>query len=116
MLGGMRQAVRFAATPAGRVAYSVTGSGPPLLCLSGWDSHLGLMWEHADHRRFVEALARERTVIRYDKLGCGLSDRTRTDFTIESELTVLESLVSHLGLERFALFGSCEGGMVAAAY
>src|SRR5690349_2678629 len=98
MLGRMRQAVRFVATPAGRVAYSATGSGPPLLFLSGWVSHLGLMWEHPDHRRFVEALSRERTVIRYDKLGCGLSDRTRTDFSMESELAVVEALVEHLGL------------------
>ena len=108
--------MRFAATPAGRVAYSVTGSGPTLLCLTGWVSHLGLMWENAEHRRFVEALAREHTVIRFDKLGCGLSDRDRTDFTMESELAVLEALVEHLGLRRFALFGSCESGQVAAAY
>lgn len=112
----MKQVVRFAETPAGRVAYSVTGSGPPLLCLLGWVSHLGLMWENPEHRRFVEALAREHTVILYDKLGCGLSDRDRTDFTLEFELAVLEALVAHLGLKRFALFGSCEGGQVAVAY
>jgi pimeloyl-ACP methyl ester carboxylesterase/DNA-binding CsgD family transcriptional regulator len=112
----MRQVVRFAGTPAGRVAYSVTGTGPPLVCLLGWVSHLGLMWENPEHRRFVEALAREHTVIRYDKLGCGLSDRARTDFTMESELAVLEALVAHLGLTRFALFGSCESGQVVAAY
>jgi pimeloyl-ACP methyl ester carboxylesterase/DNA-binding CsgD family transcriptional regulator len=112
----MRQVVRFATTPAGRVAYSVTGSGPPLLCLFGWVSHLGLMWEDPEHRRFVEALAREHTVIRYDKVGCGLSDRARTDFTMEFELAVLAALVEHLGLKRFALFGSCESGQVAAAY
>jgi len=112
----MRQVVRFAGTPAGRVAYSVMGSGPPLVCLFGWVSHLGLMWEDPEHRRFVEALAREHTVIRYDKLGCGLSDRDRTDFTMEFELAVLRALVEQLGLKRFALFGSCESGQVAAAY
>jgi pimeloyl-ACP methyl ester carboxylesterase/DNA-binding CsgD family transcriptional regulator len=116
MLGGMRQVVRFAGTPAGQVAYSVTGSGPPLLYLPGWVSHLGLMWENPEHRRFVEALGREHTVIRYDKLGVGLSDRTRDDFTLESELAVLDALVEHLGFDRFALLGSCEGGQVAAAY
>jgi pimeloyl-ACP methyl ester carboxylesterase/DNA-binding CsgD family transcriptional regulator len=112
----MKQVVRFVATPAGRVAYSMTGSGPPLVYGLGWVSHLGLMWENPEHRRFVEALAREHTVIRYDKVGCGLSDRVRTDFTLESELAVLEALVEHLELKRFALFGSCEGGQVAAAY
>src|SRR5205814_4146986 len=63
-----------------------------------------------------EALAREHTVIRYDKVGCGLSDRPRTDFTMEAELAALEALVEHLELKRFALLGSCEGGQVAAAY
>jgi pimeloyl-ACP methyl ester carboxylesterase/DNA-binding CsgD family transcriptional regulator len=116
MLTVMKQVTRFAATPAGRVAYSVTGSGPPLVCLLGWVSHLGVLDETPEHRRFVEALAREHTVIRYDKVGCGLSDRTRTDFTLESELVVLEALVGHLELGRFALFGSCEGGQTAAAY
>ncbi|TDV56411.1 alpha/beta fold hydrolase [Actinophytocola oryzae] len=112
----MRQVVRFAGTPRGRVAYSVTGSGPPLVCMFGWVSHLGLMWETPDHRRFVEALSRTHTVIRYDKVGCGLSDRDRTDFSMESELAVLAALVGQLGLGRFALFGSCESGQVAAAY
>jgi pimeloyl-ACP methyl ester carboxylesterase/DNA-binding CsgD family transcriptional regulator len=116
MLTVMKQVTRFAATPAGRVAYSVTGSGPPLVCMLGWVSHLGVMGENPEHRRFVEALAREHTVIRYDKLGCGLSDRTRTDFSMESEQVVLEALVQHLELENFALFGSCDSGQVAAAY
>jgi pimeloyl-ACP methyl ester carboxylesterase len=100
----------------GRVAYTVTGSGPPLVCAPGWVSHLGLLEEIPEHRRFVGALAREHTVIGYDKVGCGLSDRHRTDFTMESELAALEGLVGHLGLTRFALFGSCESGQVAAAY
>jgi pimeloyl-ACP methyl ester carboxylesterase len=112
----MRQVVRFAGTPAGRVAYSVTGGGPPLVCMFGWVSHLGLSWEMPEHRQFVEALSRTHTVIRFDKAGCGLSDRDRTDFTMESELAVLQALVEQLGLERFALFGSCESGQVAAAY
>jgi pimeloyl-ACP methyl ester carboxylesterase/DNA-binding CsgD family transcriptional regulator len=116
MLSRMKQVVRFAGTPAGRVAYAMTGSGPPLVYVPGWVSHLGLMWENPEHRRFVEALAREHTVIQYDKVGCGLSDRARTDFTMESELAVLEALVEHLELKRFALFGSCESGQVAAAY
>src|SRR3954466_1353575 len=105
MLTRMKQVVRFAATPAGRIAYSMTGSGPPLVCMIGWVSHLGLMWEDPEHRRFIEAPAREHPVIRYDKVGCGLSDRTRTDFTLASELAALEALVEHLELKRFALFG-----------
>ncbi|WP_045741636.1 alpha/beta fold hydrolase [Actinoplanes rectilineatus] len=112
----MGPVVRFAATPAGRVAYTVTGSGPPLLCLAGWVSHLALMAENPQHERFFDGLARSRTVIRYDKIGCGLSDRSRTDFSLDVELATVRALTAHLGLDRFALFGSCEGGQVAAAY
>jgi pimeloyl-ACP methyl ester carboxylesterase/DNA-binding CsgD family transcriptional regulator len=116
MLVPVKQVVRFASTPGGRVAYSVVGSGPPIVYLLGWVSHLGLAWEAPSHRRFVEALAQEYTVIRYDKLGCGLSDRTREVFTLESELETLDALIKHLGLKRYVLFGSCEGGQVAAAH
>jgi pimeloyl-ACP methyl ester carboxylesterase/DNA-binding CsgD family transcriptional regulator len=112
----VRQAIRFVATRGGRVAYSVVGSGPPLVCLFGWVSHLGLFWEDPSHRRFIEPLARDFTVIRYDKLGAGLSDRDRDEFTLESELEVLTTLIDHLGLRRLSLFGSCDGGQVAAAY
>jgi pimeloyl-ACP methyl ester carboxylesterase/DNA-binding CsgD family transcriptional regulator len=111
----VRPGIRFASTPAGQVAYSVTGSGPPLVYLSGWISHLELMWDLPDHRRFVEDLGRENTVIRYDRVGCGLSNRSRDEFTLESELAVLDALVDHLGLARYAVLGSCEGGQVAAA-
>jgi pimeloyl-ACP methyl ester carboxylesterase/DNA-binding CsgD family transcriptional regulator len=116
MLAEVKQVVRFVSTPGGRVAYSVAGSGPPLVYLPGWVSHLGVMWEMPAHRRFIEALAGEHTVIRYDRLGCGLSDRARDAFTLRSELDVLQALVKQLRLRDFALFGSCDGGQVAAAY
>lgn len=116
MLVSVKQGVRFASTPGGRVAYSVVGSGPPIVYLLGWVSHLGLAWELPSHRRFVEALAQRYTVIRYDKLGCGLSDRPREVFTLESELETLDALIGHLGLKRYSLFGSCDGGQVAAAH
>ncbi len=32
--------MRYCATPAGRVAYATAGAGPPLLCDSGWVTHL----------------------------------------------------------------------------
>ena len=36
----MALAVRYCASPAGRVAYSTSGSGPVLLCDSGWITDL----------------------------------------------------------------------------
>jgi DNA-binding CsgD family transcriptional regulator/pimeloyl-ACP methyl ester carboxylesterase len=45
-----------------------------------------------------------------------LSDRARQDFTLESELETLDALIAHLGLKRYTLFGSCDGGQAAAAH
>ena len=36
----MRPRIRYCATPAGRVAYSTAGTGPPLLLDTGWVTHL----------------------------------------------------------------------------
>ena len=52
----------------------------------------------------------------YDKQGCGLSERSRTDFSLESEIRPLETVVDHLKLKRFALFGYSQSGPVAIAY
>ena len=40
-----------------------------------WISHLEEEWEFPEVRAFIEALAAEHTVVRYDRLGTGLSDR-----------------------------------------
>jgi pimeloyl-ACP methyl ester carboxylesterase len=54
--------------------------------------------------------------VRYDQRGSGLSDRNRTDFTLEAELKDLETVIEHLKLKRLALLGISLGGPIAAAY
>ena len=112
----MRQTIGFVTTPDGRVAYSTFGSGPPVLCDTGWVSHLEVMWRGEAYRRFFERLAETHTVIRYDKPGTGLSDRVRTDFTIEPEVRAVEAVVDHLELRRLSFIGMSQGGAVAAAF
>jgi pimeloyl-ACP methyl ester carboxylesterase len=52
-------------------------------------------------------------VVRYDKHGCGLSDRNRTDFSLDPEVRTIEAIVKKLELKSFVLWG--HGGMGAAA-
>lgn len=111
----MRQAIAFVTTPQGRVAFATSGSGPPLLCDTGWVSHLNYMWQLEAYRNFYEQLA-AHTVIRYDKLGTGLSDRNRTDFTYEPDVQAVEAVVDRLGLKRLSFLGMSQGGPVAALY
>jgi pimeloyl-ACP methyl ester carboxylesterase len=52
-------------------------------------------------------------VVRYDRHGCGLSDRNRTDFSLESEVRTIEALVKKLELKSFVLW--VQGSMGASA-
>jgi pimeloyl-ACP methyl ester carboxylesterase/DNA-binding CsgD family transcriptional regulator len=107
--------IRYCGTPAGRVAYSVSGTGPPLLCDSGWITHLRGQLELFSFGAFIERLAERFTVIRYDKPGCGLSDRDGIDLSFEGQVAVALAVADAAGAKRFRLFGASQGGQLAAA-
>jgi pimeloyl-ACP methyl ester carboxylesterase/DNA-binding CsgD family transcriptional regulator len=113
------QAVRYCTTPAGRVAWSATGSGPPLLLDSGWVTHLRRGLELFGFGPFVAALAERFTVIRYDKPGCGLAaagpDGDPPDLSFEAQVAVTLAVADSAGADRFRMFGASQGGQVAAA-
>ena len=80
----MQQQIGFCTTNDGvRIAYATVGTGPALVVANHAPSHLGLEWEEARVRDFWEAIGRHHLVVRYDKHGCGLSDRNRTDFSLD---------------------------------
>jgi len=81
----VRPSIRYCDTPAGRVAYSTVGAGPPLLCDSGWITDLRGQLELFSFGSFVARLAERFTVIRYDKPGCGVSDRDGIDLSFEGQ-------------------------------
>ena len=113
----MEQQIRFFTTAEGvRIAYATVGEGPVLLNVAYWLSHLEFDWKDAAYRSFFEALARNNTLIRYDKHGCGLSDRDRTEFSLESEVQVLEGLIDNVAPDRLALLGISQAGPIALAY
>ena len=112
----MEQRIAFVTTPTGRVAYATAGSGPAILVDSGWVSHLVYGWEPGVYRTFFERLAERHTLVRYDKPGTGLSDRARTDFSIEPEVAAIEAIVRQLGLRRLAVVGLSQGGAVAGVF
>ena len=82
---------------------------------AGWTTHLEWFFRHPA-TLLVEPLAEHLDLITFDKHGSGLSDRDRTDFTVDAEVYDIEALVDHLGLDRFFLMGMSEGGLAAAAY
>ena len=106
--------IRYCATPAGRVAYSTSGAGPALLFESGWVSHLRGQLEFASFGSFVTRLAERFTVIRYDKPGCGLSDRDAIDLSFDGQVAAALAVADAVGASRFRMFGASQGGQLAA--
>jgi pimeloyl-ACP methyl ester carboxylesterase/DNA-binding CsgD family transcriptional regulator len=111
----MEQDIRFRTAGDGaRMAYSTMGTGPALVFVPRWVSHLELNWQ--SRRELLTPLAEHFRLVRYDKRGTGLSDRAIEDFSIDSQLRDLTALIEELGLERFSLYASSAGGPVAVSY
>ena len=98
------------------MAYGVTGSGPVLLVVPGWLSQLDLGWSIPAERMFHEALSSGRTLVRYDRPGCGLSDPYVGPRTMALELETISAVVETVGATGVELFGWSLGAAVAAQW
>src|ERR1700749_4136060 len=107
--------IRYCNSPAGRVAYSTSGAGPALLLDTGWITDLRAQLELLSFGAFLERLAERFTVIRYDKPGCGLSDRNGIDLSFDGQLAAALAGADAVGAGRFRLFGASQGGQLATA-
>jgi pimeloyl-ACP methyl ester carboxylesterase/DNA-binding CsgD family transcriptional regulator len=114
----MEQQTGFLEFDGKRVAYATVGTGPLLVMPSWWISHLVEDWKEAGFREFVEAIASQYRVVRYDRLGTGLSDRERPagTLTLEYEVAVLERLVDELSPTSLSLFGISCGAPTSAVF
>lgn len=98
------------------VSFAVTGSGPPLVLLPGWVSHLELGWALPAERRFYEALSDGRTLIRYDRPGCGMSGPAPTGDLVATELDVIPALLRETGVTTTDLLGTSLSAPLAVTW
>ncbi len=113
----MEPSIRFCRNRDGeRIAYMTWGQGPVLVVPPGWVSHLELQWHYIGMRDFVERLAESLTLVFYDKRGCGLSERDRTDFSLAGELADVEVVVDEVTDGPVSVFGDSLAGPVSIAY
>jgi pimeloyl-ACP methyl ester carboxylesterase len=110
--------IRFLTVGGRRVAYEVAGEGPLLLCPAWWVSHLELDRGNQAFAQFWEAIGDGYCLVRYDRLGVGVSDRDLRDedLTVDEEVEVIGALLDELGAERVGLFGGSSGGCAAIAF
>jgi pimeloyl-ACP methyl ester carboxylesterase len=113
----LEQTIKFCTAPDGvRIAYAIAGKGPPIVRVGSWFSHLEYDWKSPMLRHMLEGLAEHRQLIRYNVRGTGLSERDVRDVSFDHFISDLGAVVDALGLERFPLFGSSQGGAVGIAY
>jgi pimeloyl-ACP methyl ester carboxylesterase/DNA-binding CsgD family transcriptional regulator len=111
------QHIRFCTSRDGvRIAYAVTGDGPPLVRTATWLGHLEYEWQNLIRRPTLEELSRHYSLVRYDQRGCGLSDRHVENISFEAWVGDLETVVEAAGLRRFSLLGASQGCAIAIAY
>ncbi|HEV2782784.1 MAG TPA: alpha/beta fold hydrolase [Actinophytocola sp.] len=111
------QQIRYCVSPDGvRLAYAISGTGPPLVKAANWLTHVDLEWSCPIWAHWLDGLARHHRLIRYDERGCGLSDWEVADFSFDAWVNDLELVVDAAGLDRFPLLGLSQGAAVAIAY
>jgi DNA-binding SARP family transcriptional activator/pimeloyl-ACP methyl ester carboxylesterase len=111
------QDIRYCRSPDGtRIAYAVSGTGPPILRAAHWMSHLQYEWESPVWRHWIDSLSAENTLIRYDERGNGLSDWDAADLSLAAMVSDLESVAGASGLSVFPLLGVSQSCAVSVAY
>jgi pimeloyl-ACP methyl ester carboxylesterase len=112
-----RQEIRFCTTSdRTRIACATVGTGPPVVKMANWLTHLEHEWDSPVWRHWIREISRRHQLVRWDERGSGLSDWNVDDLSLDAWVRDTETVVDTLGLERFALMGISQGGAVAIAY
>ena len=111
------QTIRFCTSADGaRIAFATVGGGPPLVKAANWLNHLEFDWNSPVWRHWLRELSRDHTLVRYDERGCGLSDWSAGEMSVEAWVRDLEGVADALQLERFPLLGISQGAPIAIAF
>lgn len=94
-----------------RVHYKDEGSGPAVLLVHGTFGDL------ADWDGWVRVLSPGYRVVRLDLPAFGMTGPVASgNYSVERKHLVIDALMDHLGIERFAIAGVSYGGLVAFRY
>jgi class 3 adenylate cyclase/pimeloyl-ACP methyl ester carboxylesterase len=115
---GVPQKIEDCRAPDGvRLAYSKVGRGPPLVKTANWMNHLEFDWgEGSSSAHLFIALARHRTLVRYDARGNGLSDWDVETLSLDAWVSDLEAVINAAGIDRAPILGISQGCAISIAF
>jgi pimeloyl-ACP methyl ester carboxylesterase/DNA-binding CsgD family transcriptional regulator len=113
----MKQNIQFCTAPDGvKLAYAVSGDGPPLVMAATWITDLESQRRSLAWQPWLEAFSTDHKLLSYDLRGCGLSDRNPPDLSFEALIRDFESVVDAAGFQQFSILAACHRGPVAIEY
>jgi class 3 adenylate cyclase len=113
----MEREVRYCTTEDGvRIAYCVEGDGPPLVVVPQALESFSLTATLEGHERLLKEVSAGRRLIRFDRRGCGLSQRAVTDVTPAAFALDIDSVIAAVGSGPVALLSGGTGGMYSVHY
>jgi class 3 adenylate cyclase len=110
--------VEFALRNGTHLAYQVAGSGPLQMVFVAGSSATTMGWDQHETARSFRRLASFSRLVTYDQWGLGYSDRFDQSIvpTLDDLVADLGAVIEAAGITDPILFGSHNGGAVAAAY
>lgn len=99
--------IRYAtASDGAKLAYSVHGTGTPVLRLLRFPTHLELDWNEPMERAYIDAYSQNCRLIRFDQRGSGLSEPALPRIDLDQLADDIGSVADALGLDQFVLMGT----------
>jgi DNA-binding winged helix-turn-helix (wHTH) protein len=111
------QTIRFAQSSHNtKIAFAKSGTGPPLVRVGHWLSHLELDWQSSVWRPLLEALGSKHTLYRYDQRGTGLSSRDLDGADLDAFVADMKAVADASKLDKFPIFAASQAVPVAIRF
>lgn len=99
-----------------RIAWSMHGSGYPVVRVGTFMTHLLEDWDSPVWRHWNRDLGERFVYVRYDERGCGSSSREPAVISLDAWLGDLHGVIEATGYQRVALLGTSHGAGLAVTY
>ncbi len=110
--------IEFVVRDGVHIAYQVAGAGPPDIVFVGGSMAMSVQWEEPARAKGLRRMASFARLVTYDQQGMGHSDRMDLSMppTLHDLVLDLEAVIVAAGITDPVLFGTHNGGAVAAVY
>lgn len=92
------------------IHYEIYGKGEPILILNG------IMMSTGSWKEFIDPLTENNQLILVDFLGQGQSSKEFNQFYHDTQVDLVEALLSHINIDSVNLFGISYGGEIALQF